>query len=164
MLDVRAAGGDRTPSLTHRVIAALLLGVLLAAGCSVDAERAGPGLATPTRPAATPPATGAATPATSAAPSVHSRLPGVAAADLPAEARRTLVLIDRRGPFPYRRDGAVFGNRERLLPIRGPAYYREYTVPTPGERDRGPRRIVAGQRGERYYTADHYRSFREIRP
>jgi ribonuclease T1 len=84
-------------------------------------------------------------------------------ADLPAEARETLALIKAGGPYPYQQDGRSFGNRERLLPRRGRGYYREYTVKTPGARDRGARRIVAGRDGEFYYTADHYRSFRRIR-
>jgi ribonuclease T1 len=97
--------------------------------------------------------------------------PEVPVAALPQEARDTLGLIRRGGPFPYRRDGAVFGNFEQRLPARGRGYYREYTVPTPGARDRGARRIVAGKgsggdvrtSGEYYYTDDHYRSFRRIR-
>jgi ribonuclease T1 len=84
-------------------------------------------------------------------------------ADLPAEARETLALIKAGGPYPYQQDGRSFGNRERLLPRRGRGYYREYTVKTPGARDRGARRIVAGKGGELYYTTDHYRSFRRIR-
>lgn len=87
---------------------------------------------------------------------------GIAIADLPREARETLQLIERGGPFPYRRDGVVFGNRERRLPAKPRGYYREYTVPTPGARDRGARRIVAGAAAERYYTEDHYRTFRRI--
>lgn len=82
---------------------------------------------------------------------------------LPPEARQTLALIKAGGPFPYKQDGRVFGNREGLLPKRHRGYYREYTVRTPGARDRGARRIVAGQGGEYYYTDDHYRSFRRIR-
>lgn len=82
---------------------------------------------------------------------------------LPAEARDTLERIERGGPFPYRKDGTTFHNRERLLPVRGRDYYREYTVPTPGRRDRGARRIVTGAGGERYYTDDHYRSFKRVR-
>ena len=89
-------------------------------------------------------------------------LPGIGIEQLPPEARSTLRLIERGGPFPYRKDGTVFGNRERLLPPNPRGYYREYTVPTPGSRDRGARRIVAGKQGERYYTADHYRSFKRI--
>ncbi|TWO79763.1 hypothetical protein CBW56_13300 [Denitratisoma oestradiolicum] len=94
-----------------------------------------------------------------------SPLPGnVAASDLPPEARQTLRLIEQGGPFPYRRDGIVFGNREHRLPGRSRGHYREYTVPTPGSRDRGARRIVAGREGERYYSPDHYRHFLSIRP
>ena len=91
----------------------------------------------------------------------------VALVELPREARDTLARIRAGGPFPYRKDGTVFGNRERLLPRQPRDYYTEYTVPTPGERDRGARRIVAGgdprTSGEYWYTDDHYRSFRRIR-
>jgi ribonuclease T1 len=85
-------------------------------------------------------------------------------AGLPAEAAATLRLIEQGGPFPYRQDGTVFQNRERLLPIHPQGYYREYTVRTPGARDRGARRIVTGGQPPEvyYYTDDHYRSFREI--
>ncbi len=86
----------------------------------------------------------------------------IVVADLPPEARATLALIRAGGPFPYARDGAVFGNREERLPKRPLGYYREYTVPTPGRDDRGPRRIVTGRGGELYYSADHYRTFRRI--
>ena len=83
---------------------------------------------------------------------------------LPPEAIETLRLIERGGPFPHRQDGTVFQNRERLLPDRGRGYYREYTVRTPGARDRGARRIVTGGDPPEvfYYTEDHYRSFREL--
>ncbi len=83
----------------------------------------------------------------------------VAAAQLPKEARDTLARIASGGPFPYSRDGTIFQNREGVLPKKPTGYYREYTVITPGEDDRGARRIVAGNGGERYYTADHYDSF-----
>ena len=90
---------------------------------------------------------------------------------LPPEARDTLALIKSGGPFPYRKDGVVFGNREKRLPVRPRGYYTEYTVKTPRSRDRGPRRIVAGRGGDRdaatsgeyYYTDDHYTTFRRIR-
>ena len=90
---------------------------------------------------------------------------------LPPEARQTLVLIKAGGPFPYAKDGSVFGNREQRLPSRPRGYYTEYTVKTPFSRDRGARRIVAGRgdtrdpatSGEYYYTDDHYNSFRRIR-
>jgi ribonuclease T1 len=87
----------------------------------------------------------------------------ISLAELPAEARATLALIRAGGPFPHVQDGSSFGNREKLLPQRDHGYYREYTVRTPGARDRGARRIVAGNGGELYYTADHYRSFKRIR-
>jgi ribonuclease T1 len=88
----------------------------------------------------------------------------IAPGELPREARETLALIDKGGPFPYERDGVVFGNFEKRLPIRERGYYREYTVHTPGVKHRGARRIVAGRNGERYYTYDHYQSFRRIKP
>lgn len=86
----------------------------------------------------------------------------IAIAELPAEARATIRLIKRGGPFPYERDGTVFHNYEKRLPIRARGYYREYTVRTPGARGRGARRIVSGSGGELYYTEDHYRSFRRV--
>lgn len=93
-----------------------------------------------------------------------TRLPSHAG--LPPEAIETLALIQRGGPFPYRKDGTTFQNRERLLPAKPRGYYREYTVPTPGARDRGARRIVTGGNPPEvfYYTADHYSSFRQIEP
>lgn len=94
-----------------------------------------------------------------------ARLPTTAETDaLPAEAQVTLQRILAGGPHPYRRDGGIFHNRERLLPQRERGWYREYTVDTPGSRDRGARRIVTGGRPPRefWYTADHYRSFRRI--
>lgn len=93
-----------------------------------------------------------------------TRLPSHAG--LPPEAIEILALIQRGGPFPYRKDGTTFQNRERLLPAKPRGYYREYTVPTPGARDRGARRIVAGGNPPEvfYYTADHYGSFRQIEP
>jgi len=87
----------------------------------------------------------------------------VAVAELPYEARQTLALIKQNGPFPYRRDGIVFGNYEKRLPLRQRGYYREYTVKTPGRQDRGARRIIAGREDEFYYTDNHYGSFRRIR-
>lgn len=91
----------------------------------------------------------------------------VALTELPREAQRTEQLIRAGGPFPYAKDGTAFGNRERLLPRRERGYYREYTVPTPGSRNRGARRIVCGgvevrQPETCYYTDDHYASFRRI--
>jgi ribonuclease T1 len=91
-----------------------------------------------------------------------SDLPTIARADLPQEAIDVLVLIDHDGPYPYSQDGAVFQNREGILPSESTGYYHEYTVPTPSSSDRGARRIVVGADGARYYTDDHYASFREI--
>ncbi|MBB4985716.1 MULTISPECIES: ribonuclease domain-containing protein [Streptomyces] len=129
-----------------RVLLALVLAVLLA-GCS---SAGGTGTATPTR-----------TPAAAAATGT-SGLPTVRASRLPPEARETLALIARGGPFPYAKDGTVFSNFERVLPRRERGYYHEYTVKTPGGRDRGARRIVTGRGGETYYTDDHYETFREV--
>lgn len=119
----------------------------LAAGWGLVLLAAGPALAKPTAP-----------------------VPGVVSlAELPKEAQATERLIRAGGPFPYRKDGSVFGNRERLLPLQRRGHYREYTVETPGSRDRGARRIVCGgtppTRPEAcYYTEDHYASFRRIAP
>jgi ribonuclease T1 len=126
------------------VAAAVLLAVALAAGIAAVARQEAPAAAS---------------------------LAEVALSELPPQARETLALIRKGGPFPYRRDGATFGNREQRLPLKPRGYYTEYTVKTPSERDRGPRRIVAGKgttgvpatSGEYYYTEDHYNSFRRIR-
>jgi ribonuclease T1 len=83
--------------------------------------------------------------------------------DLPPEARDTVANIRKGGPYPYAKDGAVFGNREGHLPSQKRGYYKEYTVKTPGERTRGARRVIAGSAGELYYTEDHYNHFRRIR-
>ncbi|RMX04199.1 hypothetical protein D8I35_15470 [Corticibacter populi] len=127
-------------------------------------------------------ALGSATPALSAWPLAATLLPAEAVRDhraggaagrtvelrqLPAQARHTYQLILQGGPFPYEKDGSIFGNRERLLPAQPRGHYREYTVPTPRARDRGARRIVCGgtpptRPAACYYTADHYTSFRLI--
>jgi ribonuclease T1 len=86
----------------------------------------------------------------------------ISISELPPQAQEVLRLIKAGGPFPYPKDGSVFGNRERRLPPRPSGYYREYTVPTPGSRDRGARRIIAGRNEELYYTSDHYRRFKRI--
>lgn len=100
----------------------------------------------------------------SAGTDAESGLPWISEADLPPEGRETLALIDAGGPFPYPgKDGSHFGNFEGLLPRESGDYYREYTVPTPGEDDRGARRIVVGAGDEFYYTDDHYQSFSRIK-
>ncbi|MFF4541418.1 ribonuclease domain-containing protein [Streptomyces aureus] len=134
-----------------RLCAGLLVALtLLLAGCS-PADTASSGDS---------PASGASR--VIAAPSWAGGLPAVRAASLPAEARATLALIDRGGPYPYAKDGAVFGNFERELPRHTRGYYHEYTVRTPGEHDRGARRIVTGRGGEIFYTDDHYNSFKAV--
>ena len=89
-------------------------------------------------------------------------------AELPKQEQDTHRLIHQGGPFPFDKDGVVFGNRERLLPLSKRGYYREYTVKTPGSRDRGARRIICGGPAttpdDCFYTADHYASFRKIVP
>lgn len=100
-------------------------------------------------------------------PARPPELPYVALSTLPPEAQQTWRRVTEGGPFRYRKDGTVFGNRERLLPNKPRGHYREYTVRTPGSRDRGARRIVCGgtpptQPETCYYTADHYASFSRI--
>ncbi|QEV17009.1 ribonuclease domain-containing protein [Streptomyces alboniger] len=120
-----------------RVVGAVLVClVVLVSGCSSDAGRDVPGWA--------------------------RSMDTVKVSALPGEARRTLRRIDDGGPFPYEKDGSVFSNFERELPRQKRGYYREYTVRTPGERDRGARRIVTGSGGEIYYTDDHYASFKAV--
>jgi ribonuclease T1 len=95
-------------------------------------------------------------------------VPFIALSALPAQGFETYRLIHQGGPFPYEKDGVIFGNRERLLPMHTRGYYREYTVKTPGARNRGARRIVCGGSVRTpdtcYYTADHYASYSKIVP
>lgn len=86
----------------------------------------------------------------------------VALSGLPEDVTATLALIWLNEPSPYPQDGSTFKNLERRLPLQPGGYYREYTVKTPGHSDRGPSRLVVGQRGELYYTEDHYNSFVEV--
>ena len=106
---------------------------------------------------------------------VQARMPAsvdsasaMAVSELPRQGAETYERILQGGPFAYEKDGVVFGNRERLLPLQKRGYYREYTVMTPGSRDRGARRIICGGQPRTpdtcYYTADHYSSFRKIVP
>jgi len=105
---------------------------------------------------------------TASARTTPQALADVALADLPREARDVHALVGSGGPFPFDRDGIVFGNREKLLPAQPRGYYHEYTVRTPGVKSRGGRRLVCGGPAKApdacYYTDDHYRSFRKIRP
>lgn len=129
--------------LVGLVAAAFLIGHLQGVGPTVDDSPAPPGTTVTT--------------GTDAAGSG-----GYTMSDLPKEARATVALIDSGGPYPYAKDGSVFGNRERLLPNRPRGYYREFTVRTPGSSDRGPRRLISGAEGEIYYTNDHYASFHRV--
>jgi ribonuclease T1 len=109
----------------------------------------------------------AALPAAAKTPEVPAAFATVPLASLPAQAQTTYQLILNGGPFPYSKDGVAFGNRERQLPPKARGYYREYTVKTPGARNRGARRIVCGgkpptQPEACFYTDDHYASFRQI--
>lgn len=102
---------------------------------------------------------------------VHARgsvpLDEVMLDQLPREAQQTMALIRQGGPFPYDKDGSIFGNYEGVLPKQKRGYYHEYTVKTPRARNRGARRIISGGEpktsGEYYYTSDHYKTFRRIR-
>ncbi len=98
------------------------------------------------------------------AATAQSELAVRALSELPPEAAEVWALIQGGGPFPYEQDGTTFGNREGLLPDRERGWYREYTVPTPGEDDRGARRLVTGGERELYYTDDHYDSFVAVDP
>ena len=117
-----------------------------------------PGATAPT--ATLPPTSPTAPPLAEAPPAPAPALPDF----LPAEAHRTIALIQRGGPFPYRQDDGVFGNREGHLPRQPRGWYREYTVDTPGLGHRGARRIITGGQPPRewYYTDDHYDSFRRF--
>ena len=101
-------------------------------------------------------------------PAIADTQAALTVAELPRQGAQTYDLIRQGGPFAHEKDGVVFGNRERLLPAQKRGYYREYTVTTPGSRDRGARRIVCGGQPRTpdacYYTADHYASFRKIVP
>jgi ribonuclease T1 len=151
--------------MRNRSVVALLLTGLLAIALFASG---GAGLfdsltGCPTPAASTGGAPGPAkVPASAAVPANPSGLPAIKESALPAEARRTLTLIRQGGPYPYSQDDQAFGNFERILPRKTSGYYREYTVTTPGASDRGARRIIAGTGGEKYYTQDHYDSFKFI--
>ena len=142
------------------LLALLLLGVLLAGGYVLSALRSDDSSQRGSAPAATAPSGRSGSVASPGGGA--DGLATVRSSDLSVQPRQVLRLIDAGGPFPYPQDGTVFGNAERLLPAHPRGWYHEYTVPTPGSPDRGARRIVAGQDGVRYYTADHYESFARI--
>lgn len=135
----------RTLLLSASVVIIALLAALVLVRCS-------------TAPVPTSPAE----PRVGASSTPSSGLPTVKITDLPPEAIEMLATIDRGGPFRYAQDGAVFVNNEGLLPKQPRGYYHEYTVVTPGLRDRGSRRLIVGGLGDVYYTDDHYGSFRQV--
>ena len=157
---------QRLTALFALLVALAVLAFVLAGGPTTGTSDAGAGNGPASASSQPGPAgTGTPGPGDPAAPGSvanTSGLPEVKASELPAEARQTLALISQGGPYPYSRDDASFGNFERILPRKSSGYYKEYTVRTPGEADRGARRIVAGQAGEKYYTPDHYNSFKFI--
>ncbi|MFJ4228574.1 ribonuclease domain-containing protein [Paenarthrobacter nicotinovorans] len=144
------------------VIAVVVLVVAMVGGGALTAPSPAPSVQTTTpTPAPVPTSTAAVSGKTAAPPVVEnpSGLPSINASQLPKEARQTLALIAKGGPYPYDRDGVNFGNFEGLLPKKPGGFYKEYTVPTPGESDRGARRIIVGKDAAKYYTPDHYESF-----
>lgn len=171
------AGQDAPPASAVPLLEAPALSLVTRAPAATAAATVAPSATSVKKPAPAPaqaPAQ-ASTPGPTHAPTATLRAPRptatpndglrtIALADLPREARDTIRLIGTGGPFPFDRDGLTFQNREELLPQRPRGYYREYTVITPGSRDRGARRIVAGEGGELYYTDDHYDSFRRVIP
>ena len=136
-------------------LAAALVGLVALSGCAGTATETGTGaaaggLAESTQYADLAPA------------EPTTDLPTMTVEQLPPEGIETLELIASDGPFPYDQDGSTFNNREGILPQQPRGFYAEYTVITPGEDDRGARRIVGGDDGSRFYTSDHYSSFREV--
>ncbi|MBT2482720.1 ribonuclease domain-containing protein [Streptomyces sp. ISL-94] len=138
-----------------------LLGALFLCAALVGAVGCGGQKPAPAAASASASAPGGSTGGT-AAPGWAKGMATVRADALPQQARDVLALIDKGGPYPYRQDGTVFGNFEKALPKQRRGYYHEFTVRTPGERDRGARRIVTGEGGEFYYTDDHYDTFKAV--
>lgn len=157
----------RNRSILPLLLAVLVVLAIVAFGGAGLLGRQTEGTTPETASSRTPTPGGAATsPAAKQSPPQRganpSSLPEIRESALPVEGRRVLGLIRAGGPFQHSQDQQVFGNFERVLPVRNRGYYREYTVPTPGEPDRGARRIVAGDGGEKYYTSDHYATFKYI--
>ncbi len=165
----RSGRAPYTGSVIMRTLLPLLLAAGLLAGCNSPGQAQGTSVQTGQTQASQPQTTARQTPTTgTAGRDPESGLAWVDASALPREGQQLLGLVARGGPFRYSKDGVTFGNREGLLPRQTRGYYREYTVRTPGESDRGARRIVCGGQPETstaecYYTADHYASFRRIR-
>ncbi|MFJ1563373.1 ribonuclease domain-containing protein [Streptomyces erythrochromogenes] len=138
-------------------LGAVFLCVALVATAGCGAQKPGPAVASGSAELSAAPSA-----APDAAPSWARGMAFVRADALPRQAQDVLALIDKGGPYPYRQDGTVFGNFEKVLPRQKRGYYHEFTVRTPGERDRGARRIVTGEGGEFYYTDDHYQTFKAV--
>jgi ribonuclease T1 len=137
----------------HRRVSAALIGLLALVLIGWVGRHAAPD------PAAGPPSSNRPAAVASAA-----GLPVQGLSQLPPQVGQEWQLIQHGGPFQYRQDGAIFGNREKHLPPRQSGYYHEYTVPTPGAHDRAARRLITGGAAELYYTGDHYLSFVVVDP
>jgi guanyl-specific ribonuclease Sa len=144
----------------RRITAALVgLIVLVLGGWLVQDVVAGNGLS------GAPPTSSVVGSVSGTVPGADSGLPVKPLSSLPPEANDTWKLIEAGGPYPYpHNDDVVFGNREKLLPLKASGYYREFTVKTPGSPDRGGRRLITGESRELYYTGDHYSSFVVVDP
>ncbi|MEV0413259.1 ribonuclease domain-containing protein [Streptomyces sp. NPDC050448] len=139
------------PRSLLRFAGAVFLCVALAGVAGCGGEKSAPSAAA-----------GASSGARATVPGWAKGMAVVRADALPSQARDVLVLIDKGGPYAYRQDGTVFGNFEKVLPRQKRGYYHEFTVKTPGEHDRGARRIVTGEGGEFFYTDDHYDTFKAV--
>ena len=148
----------------RRVLLAALVLLFGLAGCASGSASPATTVTETVTVTASPESTPAPSPTASTTSQGTSGLPTVPLSSLPPQAQLTYTLIEQGGPFPYRQDDAVFGNREGILPDEDYGWYREYTVVTPGSGDRGPRRFVVGQDGTYFYTDDHYNSFSEVIP
>ncbi|WP_374773105.1 guanine-specific ribonuclease N1 and T1 [Streptomyces sp. NBC_01310] len=155
------------PRSLLRLLGAVFLCAALAGAVGCGGPKPAPAAASTSTGASASASTGADQGAASSAvpgtvPPWAKGMATVRADALPPQARDVLALIDKGGPYPYRQDGTVFGNFEKVLPQQKRGYYHEYTVRTPGERDRGARRIVTGAGGEFFYTDDHYETFKAV--
>lgn len=137
--------------------------VLLVSGCSTGGGDKGGSSSTTATASATASASATARAEKRAkVPEWARGMATIRADQLPEQAQQTLRAIDAGGPFPYAKDGTVFGNYEKALPKQKRGYYHEYTVRTPGSKNRGARRIVTGDGRETFYTEDHYRTFKAV--
>ena len=159
----RSARGPRNAVVAVALLVLVLVVVLaslLGGGQTAGAPDPGTAGTAAAAPSPIPRTSAARAPSPGATRDPETGLRVVSLASLPREARQTVALVDRGGPFPYAQDGATFANREGRLPSHPRGWYREYTVVTPGEDDRGPRRVVTGDDDRLvFYTADHYGSF-----